>query len=69
MTPEAKDPAAYIANEIPVHVIEYIEKRFAELGESVRACSLYRRVLIAILSELLLYSVFCILPAVANYSS
>lgn len=37
VTPEAEDPAAYIATEIPVHVVEYIEKRFAELGGSVHS--------------------------------
>lgn len=58
MTPEAKDPAAYIANEIPVHVIEYIEKRFAELGESVSSCSLYHRVLLAIVTAPVVFRIF-----------
>lgn len=31
VTPEAKDPAAYIAKEIPTHVLEYLSSRFAEL--------------------------------------
>eukprot|EP01048_Picozoa_sp_COSAG05_P009655 COSAG05_NODE_805_length_7205_cov_12.164650_3_plen_489_part_00 len=32
VTPEAPDPAAYIEKEVPIHVLEYITSRFAELG-------------------------------------
>jgi hypothetical protein len=69
VTPEAEDPAAYIATEIPVHVVEYIEKRFAELGESASCWSSYCRVSASYAAMAAVAFCVCILASVPGDSS